>query len=433
MTDNTGEITEAMTTRQNENDRGRGDGRRSRRSLAGTKPADTPGGQLERRVARLEFAEGAYVRLRVPLPADDADSGRSILTDIDVLSIDIDSRLRISRSSMECKSGKGQTGEPNTIVWLAGFRQLLDLDRVTLVRQTVSPRGQSLARKLGIVVMDEATVTRREKSHAWLPERFAHLDGAACSAAESRTDTQLKGLPEISATLARFVRGGALLAESPAILQAVHSFGLAAGKQGVLPDPAANVLAGHCLISLIMAAVLDAGRLDDVPERLLRSRLESALTVGDPDGSYVLPMLEKADAYIRYVQDRTHKAYVGAGADPIRIEYASLRDAVATPPEYLSDYLDFVQRLRANPQVARELLQVAELVCFDALLGDSAWKAKAFAHLFTTEHKALLLVGLRCLSSIAGPQVASALKGLNEIPFETFSGVVPDRGGAVEI
>ncbi|WP_406379809.1 hypothetical protein [Streptomyces sp. NBC_01618] len=384
-------------------------------------------------MARLEFAEGAYVRLRVPLPAEDADSGRSVLTDIDVLSIDIDSRLRISRSSMECKSGKGQTGEPNTIVWLAGFRQLLDLDRVTLVRQTVSPRGQSLARKLGIVVMDEATVTRREKSHAWLPERFAHLDGAACSGAESRTDTQLKGLPEISPALARFLRGGALLADSPAILQAVHSFGLAVGKQGVLPDPAAGVLAGHSLIAVILAAVQDAGRLDDVPERLLRSRLESALTVGDPDGSYVLPMLEKADAYIRHVQDRTHKAYVGAGADAIRIEYASLRDAVATPPEYLSDYLDFVQRLRANPQVARDLLQVAEIVCFDALLGDSAWKAKAFAHLFTTEHKALLLVGLRCLSSIAGPQVVSALKGLSEIPFGTFSGMVPDRGQPVEL
>lgn len=93
-------------------------------------------------MARLEFADGAFVRLRVPLPADDADAGRDVLTDIDVLSIDIDSRLRISRSSMECKSGKGQSGEPYTIVWLAGFRQLLNLDRVTIVRQMVSPRAE---------------------------------------------------------------------------------------------------------------------------------------------------------------------------------------------------------------------------------------------------------------------------------------------------
>ncbi|UGY91101.1 hypothetical protein [Streptomyces gobiensis] len=187
-------------------------------------------------------------------------------------------------------------------------------------------------------------------------------------------------------------------------------------------------LASHSLIAVLLAALQDAGRLDDIPERLLRRRLESALTVGNPDGSYVLPILERADAFLRHVQDRTHKAYVGAGAEPIRIDYPSLRDAVATPPAYLNDYLDLVERLRANPQVARELLQVAELTCFDALLGDSAWKAKSFAHLFTMEHKGLLLVGLRCLSRIAGAQVASALRGLHDLPFEASSGLVPDRG-----
>ncbi|MDG9687730.1 hypothetical protein QC334_34240 [Streptomyces sp. DH18] len=350
-----------------------------------------------------------------------------MLTDIDVLSIDIDSRLRLSRSSMECKSGRGQSGEPNTIVWLAGFRQLLNLDRVTLVRQTVSPRGQNLARKLGIVAMDEATVSRREKAHAWLPERFAHLDGPACSAAESRTDTQLKGMPGIPPGLARFLRADSLLAESPELLRGVQAFGLAVEQQGVLPEPAASVLAGHSLIAVLLAALQDAGRLDDVPARLLRRRLESALTVGDPEDSYVLPMLERADALFRHIQERTHKAYVSAGAEPIRIDYPSLRDAVATPPAYLNDYLDLVERLRANPQVARDLLQVAELACFDALLGDSAWKAKSFAHLFTLEHKGLLLVGLRCLSRIAGDQVASVLRRLADLPFEARSGLVPDR------
>ncbi|MFF9870098.1 hypothetical protein ACF1G0_32755 [Streptomyces sp. NPDC013953] len=365
--------------------------------------------------------------MRVPLPADDADAGRDVLTDIDVLSIDIDSRLRLSRSSLECKSGKGQSGEPGTILWLAGFRQLLDLDRVTLVRQVVSPRGQNLARKLGIVVMDEATVSRREKAHAWIPERFAHLDGPACSTAESRTDTQLKGLPGIPGGLARFLRGDALLADSPALLRAVESLGAAVVRQGVLPEPAAGVLASHALIAVLLAAIQDAGRLDDVPERVLRRRLEGALTVGDPDDGYVLAMLERADAFFRYVQERTHKAYVGAGAEPIRIDYPSLRDEMAAPPPYLNDYIDFVERLRANPQVARDLLQTAELVCFDALLGDGAWKEKAFAHLFTTEHKGLLLVALRCLSRIAGDQVAMPLRGIQNLPFEGSAGLVPDR------
>jgi hypothetical protein len=39
----------------------------------------------------------------------------------------------------------------------------------------------------------------------------------------------------------------------------------------------------------------------------------------------------------------------------------------------------------------------------------------AFAHLFTAEHKGLLLVALRCLGRIAGPQVADALHELSAL------------------
>ncbi|MGY9065344.1 hypothetical protein [Streptomyces sp. CAS3] len=365
--------------------------------------------------------------MRIPVPADEADAGRAVLTDIDILSLDVDSRLRLSRSSLECKSGKGQSGEPDTILWLVGFKQLLGLDRVSLVRQIVSPRGQSLARKLDVTVMDEATVARREKAHAWMPARFAHLDGPACLDAESRTTGQLKGLPDIPADLARFLRGDSLLADSPNLLAAVQAFGVAVGRQGVLPEPAAGILSGHSLIAILLAGIQDAGRLDAFPISSLRRRLVSALTVGDPDDTYVLPMLEKADALVRFIQDRTHKAYVDAGAEPIRLEVPSLRDAIASTPSYVDYYLNFVERLRENPQVASGLLQTAELTCFDALLGDSAWKSDSFSHLFTTEHKGLLLVALKCLEQVAGPQVASYLRDIHDLPFRGSAGKVPDR------
>ncbi|WP_141709113.1 hypothetical protein [Streptomyces sp. BpilaLS-43] len=180
-------------------------------------------------------------------------------------------------------------------------------------------------------------------------------------------------------------------------------------------------------MAILLAGIQDAGRLDAVPLSVLRSRLESALTIGDADDIYVLPMLEKADALFRFVQDRTHKAYVEAGADPIRVEVPSLRDAIASPPSYINYYLDFVERLRENPQVASGLLQTAELTCFDALLGDEAWKADSFSHLFTTEHKGLLLVGLRCLENIAGMQVSSPLRAIHDLPFRGSAGKVPDR------
>lgn len=393
----------------------------------GTKPQDTDGGVFERRVARLEFAEGAFVRLRVPVSADGAEQGRDVLTDIDILSIDIDSRLRSTRASLECKSGKGQSGEPYTLVWLAGFRQLLSLDRVTLVRQTVSSRGRTLAQKLGIRVLDETALTKRESAHVWLPETFAHIDGPACLAAETRTDVQLKGLPDLPASVTKFLRGGGLLADSPALLSAVESFGLSVDKQGGIPEPAAFILSSHALIAIILAAIQDAGRLDEIPADTLRPRLVRALTTGNPDDEYLLPLLERADALVDYIQDRTHRQYVEAGAKPLRAPYPSLKKAIAQHPDYLDDYVDFVERLRTNPIVARELLQTAELVCFDAGLGDTSWRSPAFAHLMTTEHHGLLAVAVRCLKSVAGEQVAGYLEGLSTFRNTSAHGAFVDR------
>ena len=392
---------------------------RRRNPTTGTKPSETAGGDLERRVARVEFAEGSFVRLRVPVPADTSDSARDILTDIDVLSLDVDSRLRITKSSYECKSGRGQSGEPYTIVWLAGFRELLNLDRVSIVRQTVSTRGQRLAHRLQIVTVDERSLRQREESHSWLPDRFAHVDGVECTAAEARTDIQLKGLSEIPLELTRFLRGNGALAESPALLSAVMTLGRSCEKQGVLPEPTSRVLAGHALLAIVLAGLRDAGRLDQFGERELHGRLERALTLGDEEDNYLIPLLERADALVRYVQDRTHRAYTNAGAEPLLVHTPSLKEAIASPPEFLNDYLDFVIRLRANPLVARELLQTAELACFDALLGGRAWQSPAFEHLFTPEHRGLLLVALRCLKAVGGKLVAEPLQQINHLPFRS--------------
>src|SRR5262249_49418763 len=157
-------------------------------------------------------------------------------------------RLRLSRSSLECKSGKGESGEPDRLLWLAGVRQLLRLDRAGLVRPAVSRRGRALARRFGLHVLDTVTLGRREAAHAWLPAGFAHVGGAACTAAESRTDTQLKGLTEIKPDLVAFLRHDALLAEPYALLGAVDTLGRSVSRQGVLPDPTSLVLGGHALI-----------------------------------------------------------------------------------------------------------------------------------------------------------------------------------------
>ena len=402
---------------------------RSRRNPSpGTQPADTAGGDLERRVARVEFAEGALVRMRVPVAAPGAESGRDILTDIDILSVDVDLRLRTTRSSSECKSGRGQSGEPSTLVWLAGFRQLLRLSRVTFVRPAVSSRGRLLAKRLGVLVLDEKSLATREEAIKWVPERFGRVDGKESVAAETRTDVQLRGLPDISASVAQFLRYESMLADSPALLAGVEALGRGVRAQGGVPEPTNMVLASHALVSIVFAAVQDASRLAELSPRELRARLERALATGDPDDEHLLPMLDRADALFRYTVERIHRSYTDAGAEPLRADVPSLREAVATPPDYLNDYLDLVDRIRSNPSVARDLLQTADLACFDYLLGGSAWEAPSFGHLFSPEHKGLLLVALRCLGRVAGVEVADALSRLRDLP--TVSSAVPDRRGS---
>lgn len=391
---------------------------------AGTNRADTPGGELERRVARIEFAEGAVTRLRIPVPAPGAASGRDVLTDIDVLSIDIDLRLRVTRSSAECKSGSGQAGEPKELVWLAGFRQLLELDRVTLVRTAISSRGRELARRLRISTLDEATISRREEANRWLPSRFAHLDGEACLAAEAQTDAQLRGMPSLPTGLTQFLRGEALLASPSALLAAVEAFGEAVKTQGALPEPAATVLSSHAMFAIVLAAVQDAGTLDGRTLGELRAIREQELVTTDPS---LFSLLDKADELVRHVVGRLHRAYTEAGAEPISLNAPSLKESIIRPLPYIDDYIDLVERLRANPTIARDLLQTTELACFEVLLGGNEWKSPAFGHLFTAEHKGLLRVALRCLRRVAGAQVAEYLAGIQELKVFPGQVGVPDR------
>src|SRR5689334_15702806 len=77
----------------------RGTGRQRSESAA-------DGRDYERRLRRLAFAEGALARRRVPVFVD-AEAGRTQLTDLDVVAVDFDRRLRVSHSLLECKSGSG--------------------------------------------------------------------------------------------------------------------------------------------------------------------------------------------------------------------------------------------------------------------------------------------------------------------------------------
>ena len=401
--------------------------RSSDRSRAKAQSTEDGGFELERRVGRLEFAEGALVRLRVPVRVE-ASSGRDVMTDLDVLAIDVDLRLRLSRSILECKSTVGEAGEPDRLLWLCGLRTFVNADRSVLVRPTVSKRGRAVAEKLKVQVLDIEKLEARETAHAWLPDTFAHVGGNECTNAERRASNQLKGTPEFVPQLFQFLRDDAPLASSHQIVSALNALGNQTAKGVQFPEPARTVLAGHTLIALLVAATIDAQDLDVLTTEELKRRLQLTLTLGDSNDETLLELFSSADALMKHLINQVHERYKVQGATRIEMSVPSLRDVISEPPSWIPRYLDLIEQMRANPTIARDILQTAELSCFEAFLGGRAHESRAFDHLFTVEHRQLLRLAVRTVKAIIGADLADTLgQGFAKLNFNRKPPELPDR------
>ncbi|MBI1379237.1 MAG: hypothetical protein GC157_17425 [Frankiales bacterium] len=346
---------------------------------------------------------------------------------MDVLAVEATRRLQVSRSLLECKSGLGQSKEPDRLLWLAGLRGLLEVDRAVLVRQTITKRGRDLAARLRLSTLDMRTLQAREASIAWVPERFAHVDGAACLAAEKRVDVQLKGLAWLPSSLIAFLRFDALIARPHQILGALTTLGEVASTKGTLPEPTDVVVAGHALVDLLIAACEDARHLDQVGRLELEARVMRGHMTGDPDDQHTLEVIASANKLMRYYLEQVHQAYVDSGITRRDVDVPDLGSVVAAPAPWVGRYADLVEALRNNGRIAADILQTAELACFDALAGDTNYQARAFDHLFTPEHRQMLRLAVRVLREVSGPAIADRLGGLNDLDFERSAPAVPDR------
>lgn len=377
-------------------------------------------------MGRLEFAAGALVRLRVPLRLA-ADRGHENLTDFDVVAVDVDRRLRISRSILECKSGRGQAKEPDRLLWLAGLRDYVGVPRAALVRSTITERGRAMARRLRIETTDIRQIEDRELAIAWLPGTFAHVGGYECGLAEKAADEQAKLLGHLSPAAMHFFKHEALFSSSPAILRALSDLREDLDGEAPLTTPLDIVLGGHALVALILAATEDAHSLDYSSRSALEARIERAVTVGDGN---VLQVLTQADAYVAHVVAQVHESYERAGVARIETPIEGLRAIVQEQPDWLPRYLDFVEALRGNVAVACELAQTAELSVFEGLVGGSAHLVTAFDHLFTAEHRQMLRLAVLALEEIGGPATTVGLRDLaSKAVFDRLPSDVPDRRG----
>lgn len=382
------------------------------------------GADLERRVGRVEFGDGSLVRLRWPVPSP-ADSMRAI-TDVDVLAIDFDSRLRPQVSIIECKSIRGQAGEQDRLLWLTGLRRVVGAQRAVLARETASRNGRELAKALGIELISEPELEAREQEHKWLPNNFAMIGDSIFSELDKRASRQLKSVGTVPAPLLSFLRNDSLLAAPYRIVGALSTLSEVVEKGSVLPEPAGQVVASHAFQALLIAAIKSASQIDAIGIRGVREQIEESAFVGDPGDRRIIRILRLADALLRDQASRLHKAYVESGARPITWSIPRLADELNRPPQWLERYCDLALRLRRRPHLSRQLPQTADLLLYDALAGDQNWKVSAFDHLFTVEHRQLILVAFDLLSAIS-PSLGDYIGKIQDVPFNRVPPVPADR------
>ena len=212
-----------------------------------------------------------------------------------------------------------------------------------------------------------------------------------CGAANRHsTEGMLRHIP---AELVAFLRYDSLRSEPHRVLRAIASLGRATDAGGVLPNPTRGVLAGHALVALVAAAISDAARLDEISASELLDRTRKALVTGNPDDDQVLAILGRADELVNFSLERVHAAYQEAGAKRPVVDIPSLKDVVMTPPAWVARYVDLVKRFRANPAVARQMLQTAEL---RSLRGTSRWQGTRIARIRSPVYAGTPLHVQRC-------------------------------------
>ncbi|QIK04712.1 hypothetical protein G7Z12_37705 [Streptomyces sp. ID38640] len=373
------------------------------------------GDLLERRFARAEFAEGSLVRVRHPVTHLVAGRTRTV-TDVDVLSIDFDARLRPHIGISECKSTRGQSGEQDRLLWLKGLQTLVAADRATLVRETVTEAGRYVARRIDVDLIGTAELTRREQVLQHLPEHFGVIGDTPFKEQSTDADRQLKKIGDLPSGLVAFLRHDALLAAPHRTLGALITLDEIMRAGTVLPAPLAPLLAGHALQALIAAALRAGGRTDTVGSDGTRQEIEHGLGTGDPHDRQLLRVAEMADTLLRQELAALHQAYRSSGASAIERSVPSVRSAISQTPAWLATFMDLSERLRRRSPIARHLPQTIDLAVFDALVGGDSWQAPAFDHLFSLEHRQALTIAVTCVDR-AVPALAPYLAPVLDLPF----------------
>lgn len=337
-------------------------------------PAATPGELFELRVARLLHAEGAFVRRRVNL--DQQVGGRLQVTDLDVLAFGFDDTLRLRLETGECKTAETRNA-PSTkdrLLWLVGVNHLVGAeDGFLAITKTARDPDRHFARSIDLKLVDVRDLERREGILGLKPETGTAAHSPDALALEHKVEVATKNDDELRRVY-WFVRGDLWLGEPVPTLKralgAMRVIGqrwspeLPAGEQLVL-----RWLASEAIIGFVVAATRIAGESYRAPEPVFLQHLNERLAEG----------LASFDA-MREIAKQVDKFLVGvlreAGVGDSNV-VGAIGALAPRPPSYAEPLLELIQRLAAEPRLARELPRLAESYLALELFGGNLGEVEA--------------------------------------------------------
>jgi hypothetical protein len=323
-------------------------------------PRIDPGSLFECRVARLLNREGRFVRRRVDITRW-VHPERVQVTDIDLLALDFDATLRLTREIGECKTteARGVPKEIDRMLWLVGVRTLASANSSFLaVNRHATPKVRGMGRELGVLVQDSFDLERRER-----------LAGIDKSPAWGAHDPDLLQIEEEALRFARndrelervywFFRSEFWHSSSALGLKRSLSAITVLSKRWVpgidaRERQALSWLMGDAIVAVTISIVqLASDAILLPPDEFRRKTLERLA-----EGLVPIGQLERfAQAVDKYVLGILERAGVSRA-----VTVSALGAFAPTPPEYSDSLLEVIERVGEKGRAAASLPLAMELV-----------------------------------------------------------------------
>lgn len=319
--------------------------------------ADAKGPELEARVARLFYCEGALARRRVNLEATFGE--RFNITDVDVMTFEFSPTLELTIKVGECKAtdARGAPSAGDRLLWLAGLVRLVGAYGGFLATsRAAGPRVRDLATRLGLEVVDGRDLERREASFGLAPTDGYGPHDQVIRAIEARAF----GVSKRDEDLRRvywFVRSELwLLPPIGAVKKALGGLRLVASRwSDSLPADERETLrwlAAELAVGFCLAIVRLAGRAYRQPEDVFVEDLQHRLSEG-------VASFEAMQEISRSVDRILMGAMRELGVDPSRgVRFLGAFEP--QPPAYTEPLAEVIQRLATSREAAADLCRVAD-------------------------------------------------------------------------